>query len=150
MDSEQYLLEPTYQPEWSDDNRSAAGGHTFQLRPGIMISLFGINLFDWRILNLSKWIGSSTTGIWLIASILPALLSTWWMDGVSSDYLLKVLLNAYLVNNVLIQALKVLCYACLVSQVVSLSDGCEDQRSEEGRSHLEKYFLAHGYQFATW
>ena len=73
-----------------------------------MISLFGINLFNWRILNLSKWIGSSTTGIWLIASILPALLSTWWMDGVSSDYLLKVLLNAYLVNNVLIQALEVL------------------------------------------
>ena len=108
MDSEQYLLEPIFQPERSDDNRSAAGGHTFQLRPGIMISLFGINLLDWRILNLSKWIGSSTTGIWLIASILPALLSTWWMDGVSSDHLLKVLFDAHLVNNVHIQALEVL------------------------------------------
>ena len=27
--------------------------------------------------NLSKWMGSSTTGIWLTASIFPALLNTW-------------------------------------------------------------------------
>ena len=139
-----------FQPEWSDDNRSAAGGHTFQLRPGIMVSLFGINLF----LNLSKWIGSSTTGIWLIASILPALLSTWWMDGVSSNKLFKVLSIALISSIMFLFKLSKIylksCCACLVSQVVSLSDGCEDQWSEEGRSHLEVYFLAQGYQCATW
>ena len=153
MDSEQFLLDPIFQPEWSDDNRSAAGGHSFQLRPGIMISLFGINLFDWRILNLSKWIGRSTTGIWLIASILPALLSTWWMEGLSSDDLLKVLFTALILSTMFLFRLYkyyLKSCACLVGQVVGLSDGCEDQWGEEGGSHLEVYFLAHVYQFATW